>query len=228
MGFSRSILPRRMLGAWSIMTAAILCVSWQSANADPLFVTGSTFQVQAENSPDSFNENVILSPGTTLIDSGAVSLTVSIVPDGPQEWLVFKYSTTSGGPLSQANQDWSLGQVGIDAGVPLNFDGAYAQFNNNGTSLAATSSIFGGYSPGSDPVPGETGSGFVNSGFTAPFPAGPLPALGTFIDPFSFLNDTGINSANVNGFEEALEFAPEPASVGVIALLGLTALRRRR
>jgi hypothetical protein len=43
----------------------------------------------------------------------------------------------------------------------------------------------------------------------APAPAGPLGALGTFINPWNFLDSTGINSANVAGYTEALEFAPQ-------------------
>ncbi len=142
-----------------------------------------------------------------------MSLTISIVPDaGGAEWLVFNYSTTSGGPFSCPTCGWSLNQVGLDAAQPLIFNAAYSQFNDNGTALVPTGSIFPGYSVATNPVPGESGTGLGASGFGAPIPAGPIGALGAFINPWSFLDATGITSANVNGYEQALEFFPQTSS----------------
>jgi hypothetical protein len=110
-------------------------------------------------------------------------------------------------------ENWSLNQVGIDAAEPLNFIAAYSQFNKGGTALVPTSSIFGGYSVVTNPVPGETGTGLGNSGFVGAIPAGPIGALGAYIDPWNFLNNTGIDSTQVNGYEQALEFVPQVAAV---------------
>jgi hypothetical protein len=116
--------------------------------ADALFDTNSTFQVVGSSSPDSFSNTVALTPGTTLLDGGALSLTLSIVPaSGGAEWLVFDYSTTAGGAISQPNQNWSLSQNGLVALQPLNFIASYAQFNNNGTAIAPS------YAPRSGPIP---------------------------------------------------------------------------
>jgi hypothetical protein len=198
----------------ALLAAMFATSGAQMAQADPLFVTGSTFQVQAQNSPDSFTNTVNLAAGTYSLDGGAVSLKLSIVPaSGGAEWLVFNYSTTSGGAFGVQGQNWSLNQVGIDAAVPLNFIAAYSQFNKDGTALVPTSSIFGGYSVATNPVPGETGTGLGNSGFVGPIPAGPAGALGAFINPWNFLNNTGIDSTQVNGYEQALEFVPQVASV---------------
>jgi hypothetical protein len=78
------------------------------------------------------------------------------------------------------------------------------------------------------PVPGFTGTGFGNSGFSAIFDS-PLPSLGTYISPWAYLGDTGINYASVNGYEEALEFAPTTvttpeASTWAMMLLGFAGL----
>jgi len=235
-------LPRRTsLAVLRAVGAAILVtVALQSAMADLLFNTGNgVFQVQATNSPDTFT-NLANLPGTTSLDGGALQLTASIVPVpmSSSEWLVFNYSTASGGPLSQPSLDWAINQVGLNALVPVNFTQAYVQFSDNGTVLTPTSSIFGGYSVEANPVPGGSGTGLGTASFVAPFPVGPLPALGAFINPFSFLNDTGINSADVNGYTQALEFSPqssvpEPASLAVWGSLGalgvcIAAIKRHR
>jgi hypothetical protein len=72
------------------------------------------------------------------------------------------------------------------------------------------------------------------SGFSAPFGPGPLPSLGAFISPWSFLNATGIDSTMVNGYEQALLFeaqvpeVPEPSTVLLVGSGLLVALRLRR
>ena len=222
--------PLRRFVLSTIAAAAALVAGSALADTDPLFVLGSTFQVQATNSPDSFTNTVTLAPGTTLLDNGALSLTISIVPDtGSSEWLVFSYSTTGGGAFSQPGSNWSLNQVGLDAAVAVNFIGAYSQFSHDGTALAPTSSIFGGYVVEGNPVPGQTGTGLGVGGFTAPLGSGPLVSLGAFINPWSLLNSSGIDSTQVNGYTQALRFSatapavPEPGT-WALTLLGLGAL----
>ncbi|HEV2363587.1 MAG TPA: PEP-CTERM sorting domain-containing protein [Caulobacteraceae bacterium] len=216
-------------------SAAVLAGA-DTAAATPLFVSGSSFSVDALNSPDTFLQGVNLTPGTQSLDGGKLNLQISIVSGGgAKEWLVFDYTTASGGPLvPSTSDDWHVYQTGLDAARPVDLVGAFAEFFGGGT---PTSSIFGNYSVGSNPVPGETGTGFVGSFPAVSLGSGPLPALGSFISPFGFLNDTGINSANVTGYLEALEFAPtsggvpEPSSWALMlagaAGLGW-ALRRRR
>jgi hypothetical protein len=169
--------------------AAILAsIATQTAHADPLFVIGSTYQVQATSAPDTFTNTVNLAAGNQLIDGGAVNLNISIVP------------TTGVNP------------VGLDFAQPLNFIASYFQFNNNGTSLVPTSPTFGGFTIVSNPVPGESGTGDGASGFVSPFPAGPAPGLGSFISPFGQISGQGLDPTQVNGFEEALLFVPQVAS----------------
>lgn len=196
---------RKFLGSVGALVLATTC---QAAHAG-LFVPDSTFQVQANSSPDTFTDTVTLTPGTVQsLDGGAVDLTVSIVSaGGSNEWLVFDYSTTSGGVLSQPGDYWSVNEVGLQAINPVNLIAAYLQFSTNGVVQTPTGSIFGGSSVAANPVPGFSGTGFANGGYSAPL-SNPLPALGTYVDPWSYLDNTGIDSSTVNGYEEALEFTP--------------------
>lgn len=238
-GFAKQKLGGALYAAPAVAAGLIAASAWQPARADALFVTGSTFQVQATNSPDSFTDTVNLTPGTTSLDGGALNLTISIVPagDGQSEWLVFNYQTTGGAALVPPGDNWSINQVGLTKAVPLNFTGAFDEFlDSNGTAITPTSSVFG-QTVMANPVPGGVGIGQGAVGFVSPQDAGPIGSLGAFVDPFDQLDGTGIPSANVQGFVQALEFTPqspiptpEPASFALLggALLGLGAIRAAR
>jgi hypothetical protein len=224
-----------------VVAIVLLVTSWcEPARAD-VFVLGSTFTVQAFNSPDSFTETVTLTPGNQLLDSGAVNLNIALVPVGSQgaEWIVFDYTTTNGGALSLPTKFWGVEQTGIDLSVPAQLTEFYMQFTDDGVAQAATSwGIFGPGVVSTNPIPGGVGTGdFIvcdpsSSGFgTCSFPVGPFPSFGAELGPFDRLDSVGIVSADVNGWEDALLFqpVPEPASLVLTctALLGLIALRRR-
>ena len=123
------ILGRLVTG--TVIGAAIALGPGQSATAEVLDI-GSTFTDSGTNSPNSFSQSVTLAPGVTLVDGGALSLTISIVPTGDaagNEWLVFDYQTvTPGAVLSQSGDNWAIGQTGITVTVPTDFDGAFAEF----------------------------------------------------------------------------------------------------
>jgi hypothetical protein len=193
-----------------IVTTAVLLGLAAPAHA-ALFTNGATFTIDFENSPTSENDTVTFSPGETQpVDGGNLDLTISVVAaGGGAEWAVFNYQTTSPNlPLSSAGQDWSIEQIGIPAAVPLNFIADYAQWQGpNG----ATGGIFG-QPLMANPVPGMTGSGEGSSGFVNPVGSGPLGSLGAFADPFNIVLN-GLPASQVNGFTQALEFAPATAAV---------------
>lgn len=175
-----------------------------------LFVPGSTFNVDATNSPDTFLEATNLTVGTVLLDGGAVSLTIAVVNDGvTDQWLTFTYSTVGGGALSAPPDHWELNQVGLDAAVAVFATAAFVQFLINGVAQTPTGVLFGGFSVMANPVPGGFGDGMGITGINIPFSAGPLPSIGTFITPWSNLNTVGIDNTLVNGYSQAVKFAPQ-------------------
>ncbi len=199
-----------------IFGVAVVAVGLSSAgHATNLFVPGSTFQVQATNSPDTFTDTVNLAAGAQSLDGGAVTLNISFVPaGGGAEWLVFNYTTASGGPLS-GDDYWALYQTGLDAAIPINFTNAYSEFLVNGVSQPWSYSFFGGYEPKSSPVPGMPGTGVGNiSPFVDMISPGPIGALGAFINPYSgYLSSAGIDPTMVNGWTQALEFQPQTPTI---------------
>ena len=113
-----------------LVGAALLALAMRPASAE-VFTIGGTFTDVGGNSPGSFSQAVTFAPGTTSLDGGALSLNISIVPVGDaaqDEWVVFDYQTTTGNPLSQPSQNWSLSQNGLPAAVPGKFVGDFTQF----------------------------------------------------------------------------------------------------
>lgn len=230
------------LQIWRVVAILLLMTSWCVAAKADVFVIGSTFTLQAFNSPDSFTEPVTLTAGNHLLDSGAVNLHISIVPDGAlgAEWIVLNYTTTNGGPLSSPDAFWGIEKIGIDLSGKSQLISYYQQWTHDGVALAPTSLRFAGTVIATNPIPGELGTGYLSTGHDlvgtfgcSPcfFPAGPFEEWGTELGPFDQLDDVGIPSADVNGFEDALLFqpVPEPSSLVMTcsALVGCIGVRRR-
>ncbi|HWY84596.1 MAG TPA: PEP-CTERM sorting domain-containing protein [Roseiarcus sp.] len=119
----------------------------------------------------------------------------------------------------------------------------FSQFDESGTEQAFNFSPFGSFSPSAAPPsdlasilsgPGLLSGVNMDTNPADAFPAGPLPSLGTFINPFSQLNGDLANqgtASDITSFTQALEFtpasftpsAPEP-STWAMMLLGFAGL----
>lgn len=196
-----------------LLTAAFVTIA--SAAHAALFTDGANFTISLSNSPTSETDTVPFSPGVTqILAGGALDLTINVVnAGGGAQWVVFNYQTTSSTTaLSLANQNWGVQQIGIPAAQALNFIGDYTQWQDqNGVNIAQTGGIFGQTLMAS-PVAGLVGSGEGTSGFVDPIGSGALPQLGAFADPFNIVLN-GLPATQVNGFIQALEFAPQVAAV---------------
>jgi hypothetical protein len=194
-----------------------------------LFTPGSAFTVTSGGTPGGGGtDDATLTPGSsmTLTDAG-LSLTVSMVAgtDRPgSEWLVFQY--TSDGSISPSQGNWTINPVGLLANQSVFLIRGFDQFDESGTEQAFNFSPFGGFTPVAAPTsdlasvlsgPGLLSGVNMDTNPADAFPAGPLPSLGTFLDPFSQLNGQLVNegtAGQITSYTDALEFTPASFAPG--------------
>ena len=211
-----------------IVTTAVLLGLAAPAHAQ-LFTPDGAFTVTSGGTPGvGGSDNATLTPGSAMTLSNAgLSLTVSIVAgtDRPgSEWLVFQY--TSDGSISPSLGNWTVNQVGLPANQPLFLIRGFVQFDESGTEQAFSFSPFGSLSPSAAP-PSDLASILSGPGLlsginmdTNPadaFPAGALPSLGAFLNPFSQLNGALSNGGTadlITSYTQALEFTPASFAPG--------------
>jgi PEP-CTERM motif len=195
-----------------------------SAAQAQLFTPGSTFDVQTNAAPLSATTQTFLTTGITqsLVNNG-LNLQVGHVSGSDRagaEWLVFEYNTPGDTPISPAQGNWTVNEVGLQLNKAAFLIRAFVQFDVDGTNEALNSSPFGNLSPVSAPPPDLSilsGPGLLGgvSQDTNPadaFQPGPLGPVGTFVNPFSQLNFASVTPGEITSYTEALEFAP--VSVG--------------
>ena len=228
-----------------ILTTAVLLGLAAPAHAQ-LFTPDGAFTVTSGGTPGvGGSDAATLTPGSAMtLTNAGLSLTVSMVAgtDRPgSEWLVFQY--TSDGPISPSQGNWTINPVGLPSNQSLFLIRGFSQFDVNGTEQAFNFSPFGGFTPVAAPTsdlasilsgPGLLSGVNMDTNPADAFPAGPLPSLGTFINPFSQLNGDLANegtAGDITSFTQALEFtpasftpgAPEP-STWAMMLLGFAGL----
>jgi hypothetical protein len=223
-----------------IVTTATLLALAAPAHAQ-LFTPDGAFTVTSGGTPGvGGSDAATLTPGSAMtLTNAGLTLTVSMVAgtDRPgSEWLVFQY--TSDGPISPSQGNWTINPVGLPANQSVFLIRGFSQFDESGTEQAFNFSPFGGFSPVAAPTsdlasilsgPGLLSGVNMDTNPADAFPAGPLPSLGTFINPFSQLNGDLVNqgtASDITSFTQALEFtpasftpgAPEPSTWAMMVL----------
>jgi hypothetical protein len=237
-----------------IITTAVLLGLAAPAHAQ-LFTPNGAYTVTSGGTPGvGGSDAATLTPGSAMtLTNAGLTLTVSMVAgtDRPgSEWLVFQY--TSDGPISPSQGNWTINPVGLPANQSMFLIRGFSQFDESGTEQAFNFSPFGSFSPSAAPPsdltsilsgPGLLSGVNMDMNPADAFPAGPLPSLGTFLNPFSQLNGAlsgGPTASDITSFTQALEFtpasftpsAPEPSTWAMMLLgfagLGFLGYRRAR
>jgi hypothetical protein len=200
-----------------IACMAMLGVSAVKPASADLLNLGATLTINEQNSPGTNTDMIPFAAGTYSLDGGALSLTLSIVPSGADEWYVFSYTVTPFvGALSSLTLNWGLQVLGAEGTVAVTTPNDFIMFSANGVVLAPTSGIAFGGSVGTNPVPGMTGTGVFPIFPSTTVWAAATPILGTLgidtmIAPFSTIGLDGFTPTQVSaitGFTQAIEVAP--------------------
>jgi len=199
------------------------------ARADAILNTGSNFTVTATDAPTNYTDSGGVLGSTSLIASGTIQVSESVtVLNNNQEWVVFGFSTVSGGAfVGSSAATFSLAIAGVQTVARTVESNVFAWFATNGTpssSITAGS----GFSVETNPI---TGSGQVFDFGNSSSSLNQSHSLNIRANPASFLGVRGVDIANANQFYiGGLLTVPEPASMGLFGFgaLGLAALRRRR
>ncbi len=220
-----------------LAVAGLLCVMGQAQAG--LVDVGSQYSVSNTNFVGTFTTNVTLDGLNSVIDSGQLNVSETIVPDGPNSvWVVFNFSTVSGGPLAgNTNAFWQSQINNIQFTTPVALDAFFEYWDLNGTAFSGITDLFSNTHVALNPITGVGETYF--SGFFVPGAANTTQSLFTFLNPYSQLGGQNIDPSTANGWHIAGHYTsptpvigvPEPgtltpAGLGAIGLIA-GGLRRR-
>jgi PEP-CTERM motif len=200
------------------------------------WLVGSQLQISISDDPagNSFNGTVTLGAGTTTIDNGLLTLTQTLVPEGPNaEWLVLDYQATGNGLIGgNPGIYWNYTATGQTDGQTI-LSARFFNWTANGSFFNSIQPLGGDGNIEPDPLNPGLGNVFsvgsvANTGSTW--------SLGAYLSPsYSYIGDAGINANTANGFVFAglvtNAAVPEPSSLvllGIASLGGLVAMKVRR
>ena len=154
-------VPRSGVTPCATLLAAALAIGIASPAHAEFLNLGSTFQLAGTNAPNTFSETDTLTLGTTVVDGGALDLTLSTsAASGGGEWIVFTLQTTPGLLRIADNlaADWAMAINNVPIVTPAVLTGFYLDWGIDGTLTSPTSSAGGNMPIETNPV---TGSGSV-------------------------------------------------------------------
>ncbi len=221
----------RRLGA-AILVVEALCST--AAQAQPASAAGPKTTVQGPgiipigspltyggaDAPDTYSAAVTFSPTPVLVDSGAVKIWQTQTPTGSSgEWDVFYMQTVNGGPLAgNISANWNI-VIDYVLSAPVYFDGVVQQWLVNGTAVSPITNGIGSICCAATSNPILPGASYYNSGFSSPLPAGTQTNwTDVYVQPYSLVQNGGINPSTANGFAFAMHFTLQiPTVAGVIS-----------
>lgn len=214
-----TVRDRSTLGPGPLAAIALLA-SLAAAEAHAGFAIGDTFTVAGTNAPNNFSQSVTLTPGTTTIDGGLLTLTQSLYTVGGDQWLILNFQATGGIMAGNVNNYWQLGADNVPLDSPGYFIGGLVYFTVNGAAVEPISPFASNFTTiGPDPLDSSVGNVYLFQ-----FSVSLLTSLNavTTMSPYNLIEQGGMNPSLVNGYVEGIEIqpgvVPEPGSM---ALLGL-------
>ena len=163
-----------------------------------------------------------LTPGSTTIDNGQLTLTQTIYNvAGGAQWLDLNFQTVGGGQLANNLGDlWEMQANGIQLSAPEFITGFYLYFTLNGTAFNPINQA-PGYNLPVEPNPIDPALGPVFG--TTYQNLGPFSVVDTYVDsnPYNGLSAEGVDPNTANGFHMALMMTPVPEpSTLTLAIIG--------
>jgi len=184
-----------------------------------IIAIGSPLVWNPTNAPDSYTANTTFSSTPVLVDNGAVKLWQEQTPTGSNgEWDVFYMETTDGGPLANnANALWQI-VFSYTLTQAAAFDQVFEQWQVNGTAVGPLTNGIGSICCASATNPIVPGWSYYNSGFSGALSAGVQTNWKqVYVQPYTLIEDGGIDPSTANGFAFGLHFTLVPNIVAAVS-----------
>lgn len=197
---------------------------------------GSTYNIGGTNFPTNFGpETVTLDLTPKLINGGQIRVTESIFPTANGgAWLDVYFERVNGGSLAgNINGAWDFYLNHLVMSQPVIFDATYKYWTVNGTAVSPINPFGGFTTVGPNPVNAGLGQAYLTTLNFGPLSQFDFTTL-SFISPYSFISNGGMNPNTANGFHHGFHFSPVPeptslafAGVASLGAIGWRAIRRR-
>lgn len=185
-----------------------------------IIAIGSPLVFGGTNAPDTYSANTTFSSTPVQVDNGAVTIWQQQVPTGSNgEWDIFYMKTTNGGPLAgNINSNWNI-LMNYTLTAAVYFDQVVTQWQINGTPVTPTGPI--------DQIccvvasnPILPGPAYYNGGFSGALPAGTQTNWQEiFAQPYSIIQEGGINPSLANELVFALHFTLQSALPNITSVI---------
>jgi len=211
--FSWKCIVFGLAAAQMITAQSSKTLSTRAITGPGIIPIGSPLTFGGTNAPDTYSANTTFSSTPVIVDNGAVKIWQQQTPTASNsEWDIFYMETTSGGPLAgNINAFWNI-LMNYTVSAPAVFDAVSMQWGVNGTPVSPITNGIGSICCAALSNPILPGPSYYNSGFSTPIPAGVyMNWQQVFSQPYSLIQNGGINPSTANTFTFALHFTLQPA-----------------